>query len=239
MRINEILTENDFDDPEYLKQFILDNCKPFIKAVENPNRMKLYRGNNDTHDTHVTTVRQDRLPLSTNVNMHNFLVKGFIEAGFKAHRGNSLFCTGSLNQADTYGTVFCVFPIGDFHFTWSPEIRDLYPRVHIFHKYLNYDLSQPIKRDWDSQGMYDIDRDTPLETALQMIKQDKSDFISLNSAKFIRKGLAIYSPELAKFIKEYYQDNNIIEAIYSHHEIMINCEKALMVNNRTMDRLTF
>lgn len=64
-------------------------------------------------------------PRNTPSNIHNELIRAFDEAGFKANR-DDLFVTGDIHEASSYGVPGAVFPLGDYDFTWSPEILDMF-----------------------------------------------------------------------------------------------------------------
>ena len=41
-------------------------------------------------------------------------------------RRKTVFASGSVNQAKLYGQIFYFFPIGDFKFTYAPDVEDSY-----------------------------------------------------------------------------------------------------------------
>ena len=117
-------------DPDYMNMVRRD-CKPFL---EQSGDKKVYRGirKNYSEVFFKVTVRQDRKPLSFNSVEHALLIDAFEKGGFTANRNNSMFCTGSLRHTKSYGTAYEVYPIGDFSFTWSPKIRDLFTTWYEF-----------------------------------------------------------------------------------------------------------
>lgn len=75
-------------------------------------------------------VRTNRRPLDNTPKMHDLLDKWFVDKfGFPARSG-SLFCFGSSERgrrnAAGYGSLYLIFPIGDFKYVWSPKVFDLF-----------------------------------------------------------------------------------------------------------------
>lgn len=87
-----------------------------------------------TSYVHTDTTPVNRIPTCTSFRPNPYSNTGFqIEfdahlkkLGFKALRSNSIFCSGNLAEAATYGKLFAIFPHNGFDFTWSPEIEDAY-----------------------------------------------------------------------------------------------------------------
>lgn len=116
----------EFNTIEEFAEFLGNNCRPFLE--KNPDLLPLYRGSERPKKITVVDVRQDRKPMTTNLLVHDVVRELFLERGIKANRENSLFTTGYPIQARMYGSVFYCFPMGDFDFSWSPEVDDLYYR---------------------------------------------------------------------------------------------------------------
>lgn len=67
---------------------------------------------------------EERKPKDTDFQDHALVVETMKKAGFKAHRGNSIFMrNGSVGS---YGTSFIVFPVDGFNYAFSEKIVDLY-----------------------------------------------------------------------------------------------------------------
>lgn len=113
-----------------IKQKIEKDCKPFLDQVGDMHHYALYRGMLKKDQILELTVRQDRLPVTMNKQNHDVLVKVFKEAGYKANRNNSVFCTGNYQTAKEYGNVYQIFPIGDFSFTWNENVKDLFEWIY-------------------------------------------------------------------------------------------------------------
>jgi hypothetical protein len=104
---------------------------------------------------HKKKVRKDRKPKDMDIKTHKELNKLFHKKfGWKV-RSEGLFCTGNINEAGGYGYEFLVFPIGEFKYVWSPEIRDLYSFIEEMKgEGLEYDL-QKIVNSYKNKSMAD------------------------------------------------------------------------------------
>lgn len=126
MKINEV------EEPLEFKDMMQEYCQPFLKEIgDSLTTSILYRGINGDVGLNfkgysIKPVRQDRKPMHTSNWMHGVLVSAFDESGFKANRDNSIFCTGDESFASQFGTVYAVIPIGNYDYTWSPIVQDLY-----------------------------------------------------------------------------------------------------------------
>ena len=130
MKYYELMEAETFKNTEEVARNIFRDCQPFLKmwGWQKP----LFRGSRD-YDTRIPYIkektRQDRKPLDTRKPVHDAFVQEFNKLGFKANRNNSIFCTGDKFEANHFGTVYTIFPVGQFDFTWSSEIRDLTRRL--------------------------------------------------------------------------------------------------------------
>jgi hypothetical protein len=112
---------------ERVKAFVEKNCQPYIKQNPDWELYPLYRGIKPLiPKLTITKFPVNRRPRDTSDKAHQMMNAAFDKFGFKAHRGNSMFCTGSREIATYYGTVHQVIPIGDFAFTWSKTVDDLF-----------------------------------------------------------------------------------------------------------------
>lgn len=107
-------------------KYIKTNCKPWLSKTQN-GKLIAYRGSRTlagSGKAFVKATRTDRKPKDTGLNRHETFNNLIAVAGGTANRSNSLFCTSSPNQAASYGTVYVMFPVGNFKYTWSPKYRD-------------------------------------------------------------------------------------------------------------------
>jgi len=109
---------------------IKQDCQPFL---EQAGGRLLFRGSNSfvsgkgpSKLFQKRTVRTDRKPLSTDLLVHQASDDWFHDEFGIRGRSAAVFATGDHTAANTYGTVYAIFPIGDFKFIWSPVVRDLF-----------------------------------------------------------------------------------------------------------------
>lgn len=124
MKIIELFEEEEFDQ-DAIVELIKRDCKPYFDA--SPGNRLMFRGMRGRSKTKAfkRTVRADRAPKDTSDELHKAMDDWFLEKfGFKA-RSNAMFATGHATIAGTYGSLYAVFPIGDFEFVWSPNVDDL------------------------------------------------------------------------------------------------------------------
>jgi len=155
MRLNEILENSFTDEVVDALNLIERDCKPYLNDL--PKGKHLYRGiqDLDTNNTRVSftklQVRQSRAPRDTRQIEHEIVDKIMKEVGLVATRSNSIFTQASPDGLKDYGEVYLVFPIGEYHISWSPEIKD-WTEDGILHKFMKAG-----KNKWDLQSTDDID----------------------------------------------------------------------------------
>lgn len=108
---------------------VLRDCTQAVDAFRKSNRL-LYRGMHDTPGSVFRGMsRDDRSPTDSS-NKDQEIVDNVLKlAGFSALRGNSIFCSGSINQAASYGDAYIIIPKDGFQFTWSSKHQDFYSSV--------------------------------------------------------------------------------------------------------------
>ena len=126
MRYQELVETIDDD----VIRKIHNNCMPFLKEAEGK---FLYRGldivEREDKPIMVVSPEEDRYPMNTPQELQNIVNDWFRKYGFKAHRGNSFFCTSSFSDAEKYGVPHAIFPIGNYSYTWSPLIHDFFEDI--------------------------------------------------------------------------------------------------------------
>lgn len=127
MRLNEINKPFDSDDINQVKEMINRKCKPFLKASGGNH---IYRGMKDVGNFFIGEYPKNRQPKDIMPEHSLFFDKLLTQNGFSALRSNSIFVAGDELYAESYGTVYLIFPIGNFSFTWSNIINDLYTSLY-------------------------------------------------------------------------------------------------------------
>jgi hypothetical protein len=132
-----------------VRQLIEKYCMPFLKRsgkkgllYRGVKQLKNYQGtvtvgdsgsqNDDDWAVYLMPVRKDREAMSTSPKLSKVIDDWFEEEkGIKA-RSQAVFCYGERGRstAQGYGNHNCVlFPVGQFTYTWSPNVMDLYNNV--------------------------------------------------------------------------------------------------------------
>lgn len=143
MRIYEIAPgekEELSDESDKYIQLVETNCSfvlPYIKKT----RKFLYRGYMQKQLTAFKgQSRNNRQPLSFDIDIANKLDDMFDYEGILAKRSNSIYCTSSIDNAGFYtnykpgsmggpkvhSNVYIIFPINGFHFSWASKTSDLF-----------------------------------------------------------------------------------------------------------------
>lgn len=120
------LFELDYSKTE-IASLIKQDCEKWLKEIGKDNMA--FRGERTDQLFFKQKPHPNRIPLSMRLSTHKALVKAFSELGFDANRQNSFFAFG--NKLSTYGNFnYGIFPIGNFTFTWSPAVNDLFISIN-------------------------------------------------------------------------------------------------------------
>lgn len=127
MKINEIEAGKKYGLPSDEEGQIIDliktNCSDAVAAMQQCGQF-LYRGAGVKHLAFHGRSRENRRSLSMLNWQQEVFDKAMTAYGFTALRSNSIFCSGSFDQAKSYGHPFIIFPVNGFSFLWSAEVRD-------------------------------------------------------------------------------------------------------------------
>lgn len=110
------------------------DCQFYLSQID-PGKDNLYRGVKDktTADGRGSTIKfvkkevrlDGRNPKDTDAKAHEHINNYFVKH-YGAPFRNGLFATGREHEAMKYGTVYHIFPIGEFGFLWSSTVKDLW-----------------------------------------------------------------------------------------------------------------
>jgi hypothetical protein len=112
--------------------FLQEHCKIIIDQYRNSQEFLLH-GQRNMPDVFLGRSRDSRPPVDTLPQAQTLIDEKLKGAGFTALRGNSIFCTSAEVMAGDYGTLYVIFPVDGFSFTWTPKVSDFSGRY-----YLNY-----------------------------------------------------------------------------------------------------
>lgn len=109
-------------------EVIKRDCQPFLKAVDGE---PLFRGSKRPQHALITKIipRKDRRAKDNSQSFNDDVDAGAVGIiGFNP-RSEAVFSTSSQSDASSYGTVYLVFPIGDFKGAYIDGVTDLYMDV--------------------------------------------------------------------------------------------------------------
>lgn len=118
------------DEDDILINNIIDkikhDCQPWLKATSGK---LFYRGINSLLGKQIfftkLSVRQDRKNRNSRQELHNAWDKYFKEKFGFEYRSKGLFITNYEHQANLFGKLYIVFPIGEIEYIYSVKIHDL------------------------------------------------------------------------------------------------------------------
>ena len=125
MRINEIAPGEKAhiigisdDKVNRFYSLVEQNCSEALAAMKNTETL-LYRGIRQSPPAmfHGKS-RDNRNPLDSETKTQLTIDFYLSNSGFTALRSNSIFCTSKSSVTKGYGTMYLIFPINGFEFTW-------------------------------------------------------------------------------------------------------------------------
>ena len=189
MRLEHYLTEGyksiSEDDIDVLIQ---KDCKPFLRQIT---KFHLYRGIKINYTALKVIPRTERMPKDTPIEMHNLFDNIAKEMFGWKPRAQGVFATGGTYQAQTYGTVYEIYPIGNFKFLYAPNVHDFYTE---FRGQVNLYRLKHSLQSWPAE---------------EIIKKPgfKSELTTFIKANYTDKDLykaAMYENEIMILCKSYY-----------------------------------
>ena len=120
-------TEGISDD---IVKLIKKDCKPYLKDFDRIwNQTFFFSGRMTNTYFKKVTLRQDRKPRDTPLEIHDFIDNWFYKKfGIKA-RSNVIFCYLDVYKVSNYGKPHVIFPIGKYTAISSNRVNDLYDEV--------------------------------------------------------------------------------------------------------------
>ena len=133
MKVAEVLAEAKqlTVDIDKITSQVKRNCQPFLSQVMTPMwRGLAWQQNKDVIFGTVET-QGYRSPRDTPPIINTYMMSWLKEkSGIPFRQQHTLFGTGSETAARAFGIPFMAFPIGDFEYCWSPNVRDLTDQFH-------------------------------------------------------------------------------------------------------------
>jgi hypothetical protein len=186
---------------------IARNCQPYIQEM-NGEIYSLLRGMNE-HQTFIKKrVRlNDRTPMAMSLRLQKTMNEYF-SSQFGSPFRNAALCTGDHNHAQIFGTVFSVFPIGEYQYLWSPDIADVNWAYGAFRT--NYQFDYADSNELDTGFMKNVIADATFRTIdlSVAIASEKEIMLRCNSYYGVSNDIIKdFTPEQFKGM------NTIIEAV--------------------------
>lgn len=222
----QYLIESNTSDLGEISELIKRDCQPFLTQCGGE---LIYRGMESKTPFMTKDVRKNRQPMNLKQTAHELIDNTMYEKHGIRGRSGAVFCTGNTTTARGYGAVYAIFPIGDFKFIWSPVVEDFY-----------FDMGEPIKMLTKRNGAlvvakrryyvenfinlsgvpFDGDADTPFIDKLGMMRSELKKDFDTN-----KKYQDAFKEVFEEFIENEYQTDDLVSAIKSKKEIMIECDK--------------
>jgi len=215
MRLIHFLNEDIFMNDNEMREAqdkIHEECMPWLTASKG---YIIWRGQKAScYRYGPCKVRKNRKPLDTPLDVHKEFDKIFKKHFGWQCRSEGLLVSGDKQVAGSYGRPFQIFPIGKFRFVWSKQVHDLYGR------YVEFMSKEGITYagggDWK-------------QTNLPKHQDTKTLVMKSDDLYLSKETLAAYQNKVFKqlddLIKKEYSDKNIVSAIKSQNEIMIDCDE--------------
>lgn len=163
MKINEVVgtpantavTDTASEQLKFFAATLARDCEPYFDKTEKV----MWRGMGKVSTAFGRyKCPSGRAPVDTSELVHDLAGSWFIENTGIDYRSEAVFASGSLRQAQGYGNIYAVFPIGNFKFCWSPMVQDF-----------TYDLAEEL---------YDLEDEDDVITAERRV------YDSLNHARY-------------------------------------------------------
>jgi len=104
---------------------ILSMCSYYRKIHPEWASKPIFRGIKSRETIFQKPVRTNRRSLDTPPEVNKMLNNELKKRGLPL-RSKSVFVTGDRWEAERFGNVYVIFPVGKFKFAWSPEIEDFF-----------------------------------------------------------------------------------------------------------------
>lgn len=224
-----------------------------------PNSDMFWSGRASNKIVQVKRVRKNREPKDTEYNIHHTIDGMFDRYHGVKYRSNAIFVTGKYSDADSYGDdVYSIFPIGaNYKYVFHPKIRDLFSDLldNGDNPYLGMDVEDIFQYLMDGGGENDLY--DARDEAYEMFDEDEDDYLDdegefdegayedAREAFIDSKADELYEEKLRNRAEDYadqstddlegyisdYQDNPLRDAINYEVEVMLNCDKYIMVRS--------
>lgn len=243
----EEYTDEDFNE---IIEMLENECKEFLDEVKQSKVGPIFRGAKNVDDTYTKGIgvkgsRIDRQPLDTRRDVSEILDICFEEKFGVKLRSNGVFASRLPTVASDYGRPYLFFPIGDYKYYWSPDVKDLYgdiegePWYYIDESDWEWQYGESNNGDWCYNG---VEYGSDSITAVKRVKEDNPE-LSNKSYEYVEK-LLYWEPAVS--LDDYFEESkqelqrNLEEIVYGYvddqiglivdQEITFVCDKYYLVD---------
>ena len=205
MNLQEIT--NTTSDPQWVVSTIESRCKHWFSEGGGAQVGSiLYRGvTRDLGDATITKVRTDRNPMNTSPAMTEVWNEAITKSGHVANRTNSMFTSGNKALARGYATdsdtLYVVFPLGIFKYTWSIGLTDWFISLS--------QLFTWAERDEIEKFANDPSNPRPKSLDTKLIPSLRGDDNSMDAAIMSGNEVMIHSREVL-MVRESFYDSQVL-----------------------------
>jgi len=213
--------DKQIESPEKVAQFfefVEQNCATFLSeigGIQNINKFSLYHGTKlRLAPARLLTVRKNRTPIDTPEDTQELIDDWFEKRTGIRFRESSVFATGNPANAEAYGSLSVMFPVGKFNYAWSPVYDDLTSSLEIF---MTKNGTAYLEDEYDTY----------------------SDIIYTDSAGMEFNKHDVTNPKLINLfmVQGMFKVNkNLRDAIISNNEITLDCNQAIIVDYNWLER---
>ena len=246
----QFILESEKPDSKIIADTILENCQPYLESSDFNTvflrglKIRPADSNKKFIDLHekafIGNVRKNRRPGDSNPMFHglfNDLLKS--QFGINA-RSETLFVVQDellameyANQSES-GSVYRIFPIGNYETIWSPSITDVYDIETLsptpeFKKFILEAARQ----------IFDVKDYTDSELSLALFKNKPKPEFSKNRFSLLDKKVlaTVLSQVFKNHGSELFVKNNLDKITNKKTEIMLVCDKYIAVEQRYVDNV--
>jgi hypothetical protein len=146
MRLEEITLTEALYNSEFAN-VIRTKCSDYIQILEKVPHCPLLRGTRKVTSSEYFYGKSidERIPKTSSYKISKEIDNGLKSLGVEARRLNSIYVTSRFRLAQQFGTVFEIFPINGFNFTWCTNGDDLVLDKETVISYKGYSYNQEFK----------------------------------------------------------------------------------------------
>ena len=125
MKISDVMLESQFDT-DSIAYNIKRDCSEILALYQEMLGRALYRGLSSHLPFIESPIEQNRKPTQLSPLIQHEVDHDLFARGFKAVRGNSIFCAGARIAKSWGKSTYVVFPKNGFSYTWYPKFQQDY-----------------------------------------------------------------------------------------------------------------